>query len=114
MGVDTDGRCAGFDAGPGLDIGLGLNDEYGIFRAEGSARPRGQRSSYRVFRIPDDDRHREAALRGEGGAGEGGQGLWRVFQVRSVGLEHAVGKASQIATACNQTRAKQAHHRQTR
>jgi hypothetical protein len=91
-----------------------LNDEYGIFRAEGSARPRGQCSSYRVFRIPDDDGHREAALRGEGGAGEGGQGLWCVFQLRRVGLEHAVGKASQIATACNRTRAKQAHHRQTR
>ena len=88
MGVDTNGRCAGFGAGPGW------NDEHGVFRAEGSTRPRGQCSSYRVFRISDDDRHREAAFRGEGGAGEGGQGLWCVFQLRRVGLEHAVGKAS--------------------
>jgi hypothetical protein len=74
MGVDTDGRCAAFDAG------LGMNDEYCIFRAEGSARLRGECSSYLVFRTPNDDRHREAALRGEGGAREGRQGFGCVFQ----------------------------------
>jgi hypothetical protein len=62
-GVDTDGQCTGFDA------------DHGILRAKYGARPRSQRSSRLVFRIPDDDRDRDAALRGECGAGQGGQGF---------------------------------------